>query len=228
MKYETSQNLQTAAQDLRFLLNRGYRKANALEFVGNHYLLDKEERNYLNRSIFSGKKSLARKDKLVPLSKIKGKTLLIDGYNILITIESICSGDKSITISDDGVLRDINAVFGKYKLKENTEKALNSIFALIKIYQPSDVRIFYDTPVSFSGELSKLTEEIMSSYGVSGSAKTVENVDYQLVSLSRETGGVVATSDGAVMDKVEEVLDIPCFMYKIKKKGLSLGGFNSN
>ena len=228
MKYQNSGKLQNARNDLRFLLNKGYKKVMAIDFVGNHYLLDKKERNFLNRTVFSQKKSRSRKSKVVPLCKIKGNTLLIDGYNILITIESICSDDNSIIISDDGVMRDVNAVFGKYKFKKITENALNSIMSLIRVYQPKNVRVFYDKPVSFSGKLAKLTEGIMENHGISGNSETAVNVDYRLIKLSNETGGVVATSDGIIMDKVDFILDLPCYIYKIKKKNLSLSKFIIN
>lgn len=228
MKFQNSVKLQNASNDLRFLLNRGYRKLMAINFVGNHYLLDKNERNFLHRTVFSQKKSLIRKGKVVPLCKIKENTLLIDGYNILITIESICLDEDSIIISDDGIMRDVNAVFGKYKFKEITENALNSIISLIRVYQPKDVRVFYDKPVSYSGKLAKLTEGIMENLGISGKAETAVNVDFQLIKLSHQTGGVVATSDGIIMDKVDRILDIPCYIYKIKKKNLSLSKFLIN
>lgn len=219
---KNSPKLQNATADLKFLLNRNYHKKTALDFIGNHYLLDKEERNYLQRTVYSREKSLNRKNKIVPLSKIKKKTLLIDGYNVLITIESIFKSEESVVVGDDGVLRDVNAVFGKYKYKNNTENVLNSIIALIKIYKPEFVRIFFDSQVSFSGKLAKLTREIMETLGVPGSADTAPNVDFQLINLSNKTDGVVATSDGVIIDKVNCILDIPCFMHKIKKKRISL------
>jgi hypothetical protein len=228
MKYQNSRKLQDASNDLRFLLNRGYRKVMAINFVGNHYLLDKNERNFLNRTVFSLNKSRFRKSKVIPICKIKGNTLLVDGYNVLISIESICSDDDSIIISDDGVMRDVNAVFGKYKFREITENALNSIVSLIRVYQPKDVKVFYDKPVSYSGKLAKLTERIMLNHGIIGNAETDVNVDYQLIKLSHKTSGVVATSDGIIMDKVDYILDIPCYIYKIKKKNLSLSKFIIN
>ena len=162
---------------------------------------------------------------MIPICKIKGNTLLIDGYNCLISIESICSDEDSLIIGDDGVMRDVNAVFGKYKYRGITENALNSIISLIKVYQPKDVKVFYDKPVSFSGKLAKLTERIMENYGIIGIAETAVNVDYQIIKLSHKTCGVVATSDGIIMDKVDYILDIPCYIYKIKKKNLSLSNF---
>ena len=200
----------------------------AIDFIGNHYLLNKNERNFLNRTVFSQTKSISRKVKVIPICKIKGNTLLIDGYNILITIESICSDEDSLIISDDGVMRDVNAVFGKYKFKEITENALNSILSLIRVYQPKDVKVFYDKPVSYSGKLAKLTERMMENHGIRGNAETAVNVDYQLIKLYHKTGGVVATSDGIIMDKVDYILDIPCYIYKIKKKNLSLSKFIIN
>ncbi|MGA2675847.1 MAG: DUF434 domain-containing protein [Methanobacterium sp.] len=228
MKYQNSRKLQNASNDLRFLLNRGYRKVMAIDFVGNHYLLNKKERNFLNRTVFSQAKSRSRKSKVIPICKIKGNTLLIDGYNILITIESICSNEDSLIISDDGVMRDVNAVFGKYKFKEITENALNAIVSLIRVYQPKDVKVFYDKPVSYSGKLAKLTGRIMENHGIIGNAETAVNVDYQLIKLYHKTSGVVATSDGIIMDKVDYILDIPCYIYKIKKKNLSLSKFIIN
>lgn len=221
MMYHSSENLENATSDLKFLLNKNYNKKAALDFVGNHYLLDKEERNYLQRKVYSTEASKGRKSKIIPLSKIKGKTLFIDGYNVLITVESICSSDGSIVVCDDGVLRDVNAVFGKYRCKEDTVNALNSVLALVKIYKPRDVQVFFDSQVSRSGELAKVTEDIMEKQGIQGSAHTAPNVDYQLITLSKESDGVVATSDSVIMDKVDNILDIPCFIHKIKKKHLS-------
>lgn len=220
--YQDSPKLRNATYDLKFLLNKDYNKKTALEFVSNHYLLDKEERNYLQRKVYSTIKSKGRKIKIIPLSKIKGRTLLIDGYNVLITVESICSSDRSIIVCDDGILRDVKAVFGKYKYKDKTRNALNSIVALVKIYKPREVHFYFDSQVSKSGELAKLTKSILIEHDVEGEAHTEPNVDYQLINRASETQGVVASSDSVIMDQVDCILDIPCFIHKIKKKNLSL------
>lgn len=222
MEYPCSEKLENAATDLKFLLNKNYNKKVALDFVGNHYLLDKEERNYLQRKVYSNETSQAHRDKIMTLSKIKGKSLLIDGYNVLITVESIYRSDASIVICDDGCLRDVNAVFGKYKVKDDTEEVFTSIIALIKIYSPSDVRVFFDSQVSKSGELARLTQKIMNEHRVKGSAETAPNVDHQLITISNEIDGVVASSDSAIMDRVDYILDIPYYINKIKEKNLSL------
>lgn len=222
MTYQSSEKLENAVSDLKFLLNKSYNKKAALDFVGNHYILNKEERNYLQRKVYSSEKSQSRRSKIILLSKIKEKSLFIDGYNVLITVESIYSEDGTIVICDDGVLRDVNAVFGKYKSKKGTKHALNSVLALVKIYEPMEVQVFFDTQVSKSGELAKLTQEIMENKGVEGTAQTAPNVDHQLITQCNKADGVVASSDSVIMDKVDRILDIPSFIQKIKVKNLSL------
>ena len=63
--------------------------------------------------------------------------------------------------------------------------------------------------MSKSGELATLTNSLIKKHGVIGSASTNKNVDFELVKLSKSFGGIVATSDSAVIDKVEQFLDIP-------------------
>lgn len=210
--------LQEAKIDFQYLLDRGFPRTGALNFVANHYVLDEVQRNYLNRSVFSKKKIKTRKKKLILLSDVKEKNVIIDGYNVLITVESICnSGEEFLVNCDDGVTRDVKAVFGKYKKDETTLKALNSIISLLKIFKPKRVLFFYDSPVSMSGELAKTTLELLKSLKVPGDAQTASDVDAELVRLSKELDGVVATSDGIVMDKVETVLDIPSYIARMKK-----------
>lgn len=210
--------LEEAKRDFRYLLDHGYPRTGALTFVGNHYLLDQMQRNYLNRTVFSQEKMETRKNKLILLSDVKDKNVLIDGYNVLITVESIFNLEEEFMVScDDGVTRDIKAVFGKYKKNQNTEVALNSIISLLKHFKPKNVLFLYDSPVSLSGELAKTTQELLKSLGVHGDAQTTEKVDSELVNLSIEMEGIVATSDGIIMDKVASVLDIPGYVSRMNK-----------
>lgn len=210
--------LKEAAYDLRFLLNRGYRKKNALTFVSNKYLLHLNERNYLARSIFSSSKSSSRMEKIIDISLIEGQILLVDGYNVLITVESLCRDDYNFLIlCDDGIIRDLNAVFGKYKFNENTERALKNIITLIKEYKPLKVKFFFDKQVSFSGKLANLTEEIIHYYGLKGEAVLSKNVDFEIIKVANSQRGIVATSDSIIMDKVDKIVDLPSCFLNMKK-----------
>ncbi len=210
--------LKEAAYDLRFLLNRGYRKKNALIFVANKYVLSKQERNYLARSIFSDSISKSRKKKIINISEVKNKFILVDGYNVLITVESIFKKDyESIIICDDMILRDLNAVFGKYKFNNCTEKALNNIIGLLGKYEPSFVNIFFDSPVSFSGKLANLTKRLMEDFKLEGKSTLSKNVDKDIIELSMAHNGIVSTSDSVIIDKVDQIIDIPYNILKMQK-----------
>lgn len=214
MNMDFEEKISKAVTDLRYLLNRGYRKKGALKFVSDRYLLNIHERNYLARKVFSREAALSRQNKILDISRVKDENVFVDGYNVLITVESICTGYPSLVRCDDGFLRDVNAVFGKYKIKDATKPALTQIMLLLKYYNPRFVKFLYDSPVSQSGELSKVTRNILKANGVSGDAVTSKNVDSELISLSKDIGGIVATSDSAVIDKIQRVIDIPCEILK--------------
>ena len=214
--------LQEAAYDLRFLLNRSYRKKGALQFVANKYLLNKDERNYLARSICSDLISKERKEKIIDISQIEGRFLLVDGYNVLITVESLYNEDyDSIVLCDDGIIRDLNAVFGKYKLTNVTEMALNKILALISSYGPSCTCFFFDSPVSFSGKLANITKKIMEEYNVPGNVCLSKMVDTEIMRLSNLKKCIVATGDSVIIDKVDRVVDIPRYILDLNRDNLN-------
>lgn len=207
--------LKDAAHDLRFLLNRAYPKKNALNFVSNRYLLSKNERNYLSRAIFSDEVIKERSSKIISTEEMENELLVVDGYNVLITMETICRGDYgSLIWCDDGIIRDLNAVFGKYKFNEHTENALNYILSLIAPYNPLMVEFFYDKQVSFSGRLGKLTAELMEFHRIYGEAVLRENVDFEIIKLARTRNAVVLTSDGPIIDKVSKIMDLPSYTLK--------------
>jgi hypothetical protein len=206
--------LKNAAQDLKYLLDQGYRKKVALNFVGNHYLLTQEQRNYLARFVFSEIISQKRKDKITPLKSVKGNIILIDGYNVLITVETILINPAKLIIAQDGLVRDTSAVFGKYKIKKETIKSLNLILDTLITHKPSFVKFYFDKQVSFSGELSEMVINFLEVQDIPGTAMVSANVDYELVQEWKEKGGLVATSDGAMVDKVDHIIDIPLFIIK--------------
>ncbi|NJE09200.1 DUF434 domain-containing protein [Thermococcus sp. M39] len=187
--------------DLKYLLNRGYRKSVALNFVANHYKLKKEDRHLLARCVFSEKEIGYRKKKRKPINFVNGKILAVDGFNVLITLESVLEG-KAI-LCEDGFVRDLKYQRG-YRVSEKTGEILFFLLKFLSKFNPKRVIFLYDKPVSKSGEVAKLTNEIIERVGLSGAAETVNAVDFELKKFE-----IVATSDLAVIDKVKYVVDIP-------------------
>ena len=91
MSLKTEIRLKNASYDLKFLLNREYNKKAALNLVANKYLLNKNGRNYLIRKVFSDNKSRNKSNKIININHIANKTIFIDGYNVLISVETICN-----------------------------------------------------------------------------------------------------------------------------------------
>jgi len=202
--------LKKAREDLRYLLDRGYKKRVALDFVANHYRLKRKDRNYLARYVFSESTIKKRRKKLASPESLRGSKLLIDGYNVLITVESIIQGD--FFIAQDGFLRDSRGIFGKYKLDDYTLKALKIIFKTLKILKVGFIKFYFDKNVSFSGELASIVRKLLKDYNMPGEVELSPQVDYNIKKESDDF--VVATSDSAIIDKVKRVFDIPFFAWK--------------
>ncbi|GAB4306150.1 MAG: DUF434 domain-containing protein [Methanobacteriaceae archaeon] len=214
-----SEKIESAKYDLRFLLNQGYKKKNALNFVANRYLLDKKERNLLARTVFSKEVSKSRNQKKIELEQLKDQTVIIDGYNVLITVETICKGNyDKLVIGDDHFLRDVKAVFGKYKFNKTTEKALIKILDILSEYDTGFIYFLFDKQVSYSGKLAVLTRKLLESKNLKGKVILSEKVDFELKKLSNSFKCIVATGDGVIIDKVDRVIDLPFHLLKMKIK----------
>lgn len=199
--------MKDAAHDLRFLLNRGYNRNSAVNFVANKYKLGIKDRNFLVRAVFSESEAEEHRKKRVDIKKIKRKEVLIDGYNVLITVESVLK-DRGVILCDDGFVRDTSATFGKYRRSKFTLPALEKIIGILKENSVGRVLFIFDSQVSFSGELCKLIREKLAEHGLRGSATTSESADYIIT----KSKGIVCTSDRAIIKKAAKVLDIPYYI----------------
>ncbi len=197
------ENLQRAAQDFRFLLNRGYPRKAALELVGNRYGLNGNERHLLHRGVFSDSDSESRRKKQVSIAKIKDQELAIDGHNVLITVEAGISG-RPLIVGDDGFIRDISGISGNFKKTETTEKATRFIIAVLKKTKPRHTLFLLDAPISKSGELAEAMRNFLITENIPGDAQAVKVPEKMLVGFS----GIVATSDTAIIDQCNKVLDL--------------------
>ena len=140
-----------AAEDLRYLLNRGYPREGSLQAVGNRYNLPQDLRHLLRRGVFAVQDAEARKRKMVSVEELRGEKLAIDGYNVLITLESALGG-RPILLADNGFVRDIAGVSGSYREGAATTEALNLIFDLLKAAGPPEAVFLFDSPISASRE----------------------------------------------------------------------------
>ena len=206
--------LAEAAEDLRYLLARGYRREPALKLVGDKRRLSRLERLMLYRGVYDGATAEARRRKLADPAEASGRRLAVDGYNVLITLEAALSGAPLI-LCDDGVVRDLTASHGKHKATERTAKALRLLIGFLKEAKPSEANFFFDSQVGGSGELAAKVGRMLAEAGLKGSARAVKRGDKAALL----GGEIVATSDSALIDKARLAIDIAQKI--IRERGLA-------
>lgn len=206
--------LREAIHNLRYLLNQGYPRDSAVEFVSDHYLLEIDDRHLLTRCVFSKKKITDHRRRKINFYEAGDKEIGIDGYNVLITIESILGGDRVIRC-DDGFIRDLQASFGKYNITDATDKAVLEILEKLREIRPQKIFFFFDEQVSKSGELAGFVRRELDKIGIDGDAQTAKGTDAKVWDHK-----VSASSDRVIIEKSEKVLDIPEAIIKDREPNL--------
>jgi hypothetical protein len=196
-------NLQKAAEDFRYLLNREYPRKATLEIVGNRHGLTFDERHLLHRGVFSDADSEARQKKIISLKAIQNKDLAIDGHNVLITVEAGLSG-RPLILADDGFIRDISGLSASFKKTAVTEEAIQLITTFLKKWGPRHTLFLFDAPISKSGILAQEVRTFLKKEGLSGDALAMKVPEKILIGFQ----GVIATSDTAIIDRSEKVIDL--------------------
>jgi len=200
---ESWPNIHKASTDFRYLLARGYPRQAALGLVGNRYGLDEIARRLLHRGVFAPEVAAARRAKLRRLSDLPGHPLALDGHNVLITLE--CALRKlPLVAADDGWVRDVGEVSRAFRVSPATDRVLALLADYLADQAAGPVEVFYDAPLSLSGELAGRTREIFASRGLDVRAAAVPVPERRL----SDFPGAIATSDTALIDAHATVVDL--------------------
>jgi len=197
-------SLDKASQDLKYLLDRGYNRTTSLNLVVNRYKLSPKHRNLLQRYVFPEKEIRSHRKRLCPPSRIRGKKVAVDGYNVLVTVEAVLE-DKDTILGMDGVLRDVKGIFSKYKFTKDTKLAIDKILEKLREYKPSFTLFIFDSQISRSGELVAFVRERLKEHNLAGDARTSPNADREIKKLN----WITLTSDSVIIENVDRVVDLP-------------------
>jgi len=195
--------LKEAAADLRSLLARGYPRSASLALVGNRYDLNHTGHQLLHRGVFAPSVARARHAKLRRLRDLPGQPLGVDGYNVLITVECAWRG-LPLVAADDGFIRDLGQISRAFKPSPDSDRALHLLAEHLTNHQAGPLSVFYDTLLSFSGELAWRTGKIWSGWGLTVKAVAVPVPEGELVGFP----GPICTSDTALIEAHPEVVDL--------------------
>lgn len=198
--------MRPAAEEVTWLLGRGYPMHTAVDVVGNHHQLEARQRLALQRALCSPEQRERRAARAIERTDARGRTLLIDGFNLIITIEVALSGGLLIDCAD-GTVRDLAGLRGSYHPVAETDAALDLVGKELGALGPARVRVFLDAPVSNSGRLRARIEERARLWRLPVDAEVVPNPDAILM---RAEG--VVTSDSTVLDRCGSWLNLARFI----------------
>lgn len=190
--------LRAATSDVSYLLSRGYASRAALKLVGDHFQLDARQRSAIDRASCADESFEYRCARHISPESLSGQDVVIDGYNLLITMECALSGGV-LLLCRDGCLRDIASVHGSYHRVEETLPAIHAIGAVLERLRVGTAQWYFDAPVSNSGRLKALVLEEARSHAWSWTAEVAANPDKILAS----SDCVVVSSDSWVLDNVQ-------------------------
>jgi len=96
--------LREAAHDVGWLVDRSYPRESTVRFVGDHYQLAARQRLALFRGAVSDGEQRRRAAREERGEHVRGQTLLIDGLNLVITLEVALAGGPLLACAD-GTIR---------------------------------------------------------------------------------------------------------------------------
>ena len=190
-------NFKYARKDYLYMLEKNYPQKGIIKLIGDRYALSGTERTMLYRGITTSENCLNRKKKHALVREVKGNALIVDGYNVMITIGSYLNGN-TVFISNDNFLRDAAEMHGKVFRKVMMDKVLGLLLDDLDYLKISDCIIYFDKPVSKSGELAAKVNAEMIKTDIRGYAQTANSPDFML---KHADEGFIATSDSSIIDK---------------------------
>jgi hypothetical protein len=193
-----------ACHDYFYLINRHFPERGVLKLIGDRYRLTGDQRTILYRGISSQEKSAIRQSMLV--SVIKGKILVIDGYNVLFTLLNYRLG-RIMFICTDDILRDAGSLHGKLRDEITFIACVDLMLDYLAQMQLIQVDVFLDSPVSHSEKHAYLIRDGMQVRNINGECTVIKSADWALKQYNQ---GILATSDTAIIEKaVKPVYDLP-------------------
>ncbi len=206
--------LRAAAEELCWLLSRGYSKAAALTLVGDRHALRARQRIALQRVAASDEDRARREQRRVGPEALAGQELAVDGYNLLVTVE-VALGGGVVLLGRDGTMRDMASISGHYRRVSQTLPGLEEIGGYLAGLGPAGVSWLLDRPISNSGRLKALIEATAEARGWPWQVELAVSPDRELAA----SPAVVATADSAILDRCPRWLNLARLVVEARVPG---------
>lgn len=189
--------LRAAVTDLSWLLTRGYAAKAALKLIGDRHSLTERQRLAVARAACSDQSLAARRSSCLAVENSSGKDVIVDGFNLIITIEAALSRGVLLLCRDD-CLRDLSSVHGSYRAVSETDAAIVLIGEELEELGVRSVEWVLDQPISNSGRLAKRMREVAEAQAWPWTVELLFNPDERIVA----SGKIAVTSDSVILDRV--------------------------
>ncbi len=196
-------NVKEAAKDYKYLLNRGYNYSGALDLITSRYLLTKEDRMLLYRCVHRDEDACEVISKVVSPDKVSGQTIVIDGYNVILTVTSAIE-NRCLYLCDDGIVRDLRSVHIKDFTTPSIKQAIKEIVNALRQIAPKAVIVFLDKNVSWSRKHAMVLESSLTSMNINVKIELVTKTDTCVIA----SQSITATSDFVILQKAKEIFDL--------------------
>ena len=199
--------LRRAVGELCWLLSRGYSMTASLKLVGDRHGLRERQRLALSRAACSDQNRRRRNEHCVSVKQLRDQEVIVDGFNLIITIEAALSNGP-LFIGVDDCIRDLSSVHGSYRSVEETDRAISLIGNTLHQLGPSRVVWLLDRPVSNSGRLAAKITGLASQNRWPWEVEVVFNPDSRMIS----SLAVAITSDSSILDRVAKWTNLKSYL----------------
>ncbi len=193
---ENRELLARAVGDLSWLLTHGYAPDSSLKLVGDRYGLVARQRVAISRCSCSDDDASRRRSREVPPQALSGQPLILDGYNVLTTVEAALAGGV-ILAARDGTYRDMASMHGSYRKVTETLPALELLGGELAGLNVAQSIWYLDRPVSNSGRLKTVMQRLAEDKLWPWRIELAPNPDAVLA----ESADIVTTADSVVLDR---------------------------
>lgn len=209
--------LRLAVQDMNYLLSRDYTERASSELVGNRYKLKTRQIQALRGASASENQIQNRKSKQVEISDLKDKIIYLDGFNILILLESLIS-EAYIFKGLDDCYRDLSGVHGTYKRVNQTQKSIELVSRFFQKAKLQKLFWIFDKPVSNSGRIKQIILEFTQENNLNWEVDLQFNPDKFLA----ENAEIIVSSDAWILDHCKKWFNVIDYLIQEEKLSVNL------
>ncbi len=214
---KTVKVLQEAVRDMHYLLSRGFAENASAALVGNRYRLRARQIQMIKSASAGAKEISARNAKKVEANALSGKTVYIDGFNLLILLESLLSG-AYIFKGCDGCYRDLSSVHGSYKRVQQTIRSIELVALFHQKIALSKIIWIFDKPVSNSGRLKQILLDYAQEQQIDWEVYLEFNPDKYLAAVP----DTIISSDAWILDHCTSWFNLADYLVHTEKLEVNL------